>query len=245
MAQSLEGNWREELLLNLRQSRELYECYQRKIAECDTQIEAHLLTFDRQIEVAVPPLPTPKRRPKKARRNEPPVELHTQLYRLSGVDFTRIDGIEVLTAPTLIAAIGLDLSRWKSDKHFASGLGFCPDHRISGGRVLTRGTRDVVNRAADALRLAAQNLLHSNSALGANYRRLRARLGAPKAITAMAHQLAPLVYRMLKFGPQYVDKGMEHYEARFRQQRLQWLPRQARALNRQLVPHQPVPAPVS
>ena len=99
MAQSLEGNWREELLCNLRQSRELYECYQRKIAECDTQIEAHLRTFDRPIKVAVPPLPTPKRRPKNARRDEPPVELHTQLYRLSGVDFTRIDGIEVRTAP--------------------------------------------------------------------------------------------------------------------------------------------------
>ena len=103
--------------------------------------------------------------------------------------------------------------------------------------MLTRGTRHVVNRAAAALRLAAQNLLHSKSALGANYRRLRARLGAPKAITAMAHKLARLVYRMLKFGHQYVDKGMEHDEARCRQQRLQWLQRQARELNLQLVPN--------
>ncbi len=245
IAKSLEGNWREELLFHLRQSLELYECYQQKIAECDTQIEAHLLTFDRKIEGSAPPLPTPKRRPKKARRNEPHFDLHTQLYRISGVDLTRIDGIEVLTAQTLIAEIGLDMSRWKSEKHFASWLGLCPDNRISGGKVLTRGTRDVVNRAADALRLAAQNLLHSKSALGANYRRLRARLGAPKAITAMAHKLARLVYRMLKFGQQYVDKGIEHYEARFRQQRLQWLQRQARELNLQLVPNQPVPSPVS
>jgi transposase len=111
--------------------------------------------------------------------------------------------------------------------------------------VHTRGTRDVVNRAADALRLAAQHPLHSKSALGANYRRLRASLGAPKAITAMAHKLARLVYRMLKFGQQYIDKGMEHYEARFRQQRLQGLQRQAREFDLQLVPHQPVPAAVS
>jgi hypothetical protein len=245
IAKSLEGNGREELLCNLRQSRELDDCYQPKIVECDTQIEAHLLTFDSQIEGSAPPLPTPKRRPKKARRHEPHVDLHTQLYRISGVDLTRIDGIAVRTAPTLIAEIGLEMSRWKREQHCASWLGLCPDNRISGGKGLTRGTHDVVNRAADALRLAAQNLLHSKSALGANYRRLRARLGAPNAITAMAHKLARLVYRLLKFGQQYVDKGLEHYEARFRQQRLQWLQRQARALNLPLVPNQPVPSPVS
>jgi hypothetical protein len=225
IAKSLEGNWREELLFNLRQSLELYEVYQQKIAECDVRIEAHLLTFDSKIDGQTNPAPTAKPRSKQARRHEPHFDLHTQLYRISGVDLTRIDGIEVLTAQTLIAEIGLDMRRWKSEKHFASWLGLCPDNRISGGKVLKRGTRNVVNRAADALRLAAQNLLHSKSALGANYRRLRARLGAPKAITAMAHKLARLVYRMLKFGQQYVDKGMEHYEARFGQQRLQWLQR--------------------
>jgi regulator of replication initiation timing len=158
---------------------------------------------------------------------------------------TRIDGLEVLTAPTLIAELGLDMSRWKTEKHFASWLGFCPDNRISGGNGLTRGTRNVVTRAADALRLAAQHLLHRNSALGANYRRLRARLGAPKAITAMAHKLARLVYRMRKFGQQDVDNGLEQYEARFRQPRLQWLQRQARELTLQRVPNQPVPSAVS
>lgn len=237
IAKSLEGHWRDELLFNLRQSLDLYECYQQKLAECDIRIEAHLYTFDSKCEIPDHPLPTPPRRPKKARRNEPKFDLHPQLYRISGVDLTRIDGIEVLTAQTLISEIGLDMSRWKTEKHFASWLGLCPDNRMSGGKVLTRGTRPVVHRAADALRLAAQHLLHSQSALGANYRRLRARLGAPKAITAMAHKLARLVYRMLKFGQQYVDKGMEHYEARFRQQRLQWLQRQARELNLQLVPN--------
>jgi len=221
LAKSLEGHWREEWLFKLRQSLELYAVYQQKIAECDARIEAHLHTFDSKIEVHTNPAPTSTRRPKKARRNEPKCDLHTQLYRISGVDWTRIDGIEVLTAQPLIAEIGLDMSRWKTEQHFAAWLGVCPDNRISGGKGRKRGPRDVVNRAADTLRLAAQNLLHSQRALGANYRRRRARLGAPKAITAMAHKLARLVYRMLKFGQQYVDKGMEQYEARVRPQRLQ------------------------
>jgi hypothetical protein len=120
-------------------------------------------------------------------------------------------------------------------------LGLCPDNRISGGKVLKRGTRQVTNRAATALRLAAWSLLRSQSALGANFRRLRRKLGAPKAITAMAHKLARLVYRMLKFGKEYVDKGAEHYESKFRQQQMKWLMKQAAALNLQVTPLPEVP----
>jgi transposase len=100
------------------------------------------------------------------------------------------------------------MGRWKTEAHFASWLGLCPDNRTSGDKVLRRGTRHVVNRAALALRMAANSLLRSQSYLGAQYRRLRTKLGAPKAITAMAHRLARLVYRMLKYGQQFVDKGM-------------------------------------
>ena len=128
------------------------------------------------------------------------------------------------------------MSRWNTEKNFASWLGLCPDNRVSGGKVLKRGTRQVVNRAATALRLAAWSLIRSQSALGANFRRLRSRLGAPKAVTAMAHKLARLVYRMLKFGADYIDKGMEAYESRYRQRQMKWLTKQAAALNLQLVP---------
>jgi len=128
------------------------------------------------------------------------------------------------------------MSRWKSEKQFASWLGLCPDNRISGGKVLKRGTRHVVNRAATALRMAAWSLFRSRSALGANFRRLGRKLGAPKAVTAMAHKLARLVYRMLKFGQGYVDKGMEHYEAKYRQDQIKWLAKSAAALNLQLTP---------
>lgn len=244
-ATSLEGSWRDAFRCTLRQSLERYDWYPQKIAPGDTRIAAHLLTFDRTIERPDHPLPTPQRRPQKAPRHAPKFARHTPLYRLSGVDLTRIDGLEGRTAPTRIAESGLARRRWKTEPHFAAWLGFCPDPRISGGTVRTRGPREVVNRAADALRLAAPHLLHRNSALGATSRRLRARRGAPQAITAMAHTRARRVYRLLNCGQPYVDKGLQHDEARFRQQRLQWLQRQARALNRPLVPNHLVPSAVS
>ena len=123
-----------------------------------------------------------------------------ELHRISGVDLTRIDGIDVGVAQTVISEVGLDMSRWEDEDHFASWLGLCPDNRITGGKVLRRGTRHVINRAATALRLGASTLLRSQSYLGAQYRRFRGKLGAPKAITAMAHKLACLVSRMLRWG---------------------------------------------
>src|SRR5215475_1426180 len=104
------------------------------------------------------------------------------------------------------------MSRWNTEKQFSSFLGLCPNNLITGGKILRRATRKVYNRAADTLRLCAQSLTHSKSALGAKYRRLRARLGASKAIVAMAHHLARLVYRMLRYGEHYVEKGIQHYE---------------------------------
>src|ERR1700726_2176573 len=122
------------------------------------------------------------------------------------------------------------MSRWKTEAHFASWLGLCPDNRISGDKVLSRGTRHVVNRAATALRIASTTLLRSQTYLGAQYRRLRTKLGAQKAITAMAHRLARLVYRMLKYGQQYVDKGAEYYEHRYRRQQIEALKKKASKL---------------
>ncbi len=235
IARSLEGNWREELLFVLEQSLELYDTYLGKIATCDRRIEAQLKTMEGKIELDTHPVPE-ARRINAPRRHMPRFDLRSQLYRISGVDLTQIDGIDVQTAQRVISEVGTDMSRWNSEKHFASFLGLCPDNRISGGKVLKRGTRRVVNRAATALRLAAWTLIRSQSALGAKFRRLRSRLGAPKAITAMAHHLARLLYRMLKFGKEYVDKGIEYFETKYRQHQIQWLKKQAAALNLQLVP---------
>lgn len=238
IAQSLEGNYREELLFILRQSLELYETYLSKIADCDTSIQAHLRTFEDKVDPVTHPLPE-RKISKKPQGKSPRFDLRSELYRVSSVDITTIDGIDVINAQTIISEVGLDMSRWATEKHFSSWLGLSPENQISGGKVLKRGTRHVINRATVALRIAASSLLRSQSALGANYRRLRTRLGGPKAVTAMAHKLARLVYRMLKYGQAYVDKGMQYYETKYREQQIKWLKKQAKQFNLQLVTAQP------
>jgi hypothetical protein len=141
----------------------------------------------------------------------------------------------------VLSEIGTDMSHWPNDKHFSSWLGLSPNNRISGGKVLSRRTKPCANRAAAALRLAAQALHHSQSALGAFLRRLKARVGAPKAITATAHKLARLVYSLLKHGTAYVTQGMEEYERRYRERVVHNLKRRAGELGYALV-EVPVPA---
>jgi len=237
IAKSLEGNWRPELLFVVKQQLEMYDIYQQRIAECDQKLQEHLTGFADAV------LPEPNERPslsKKTRQHRymPQFPLTGELLRIAGVDLTQIDGIDVMTAQTLISEVGLDTSRWKTEAHFASWLGLCPDNRISGDKVLSRGTRRVINRAATALRIAATTLLKSKTYLGAQYRRLRTRLGAPKAITAMAHRLARLVYRMLRYGQQYVDKGAEYYEQKSRRQQMDFLTKRAAQLGFRLTPAQ-------
>jgi transposase len=233
IAKSLEGNWRPELVFVLRQEVEMYDTYQRRIAECDQQLQKHLASF---ADTELPQSPKAESKEKKAKstKNAPRFDLSSELKRITGVDLTRIDGIDVMVAQTLLSEVGMDMSRWNTEAHFSSWLGLCPDNRISGDKLLGKGTRHVVNRAATALRLAARNLIRSRSYLGAQYRRLRTKLGAPKAITAMAHRLARLVYRMLKYGQQYVDKGTEYYENRYRQQQIHLLQKKAAKLGLQI-----------
>ena len=238
IAKSLEGTWRPELIFVLQQELEMYDTYQRRIAECDQQLQKHLAAF---ADTVTPPPKEelPPKKKKKQNKNNPHFHLADELQRISGVDLTRIDGVDVFVAQTVISEVGLDMARWKTEAHFASWLGLCPDNRISGDKVLARGTRHVLNRAATALRLGASTLLKSQTYLGAQYRRLRARLGAPKAITAMAHRLARLVYRMLKYGQQCVDKGAEYYEGRNRQQQIEFLRKKAAKLGLQVSPAHP------
>ena len=183
--------------------------------------------------IATPPTDKNGKRAKPA-KNAPRFDLNRELQRITGVDLTRIDGIDVMIAQTPLSEVGVDMSRWKTEAHFASWLGLCPDNRVSGDKVLRRGTRHVVNRAANALRQAANALIRSRSYLGAQYRRLRTKLGAPKAITATAHRLARLVYRMLKYGQRYVDKGTEYYEQRYRNQQIHLLQKNATKLGFQI-----------
>jgi transposase len=232
IAKSLEGNWRPELVFVLQQEVDMYDTYQQRITECDHRVQKHLASFKNAL--SLPPPKEKSKTKKPAAKNAPRFDLSSELQRVTGVDLTRIDGIDVMVAQTLLSEVGLDMSRWKTESHFASWLGLCPDNRITGDKVRGRGTRRVVNRAATALRQAANTLMRSRSYLGAQYRRLRTKLGAPKAITAMAHRLARLAYRMLKYGQAYVDKGTDYYEERFRQQQIQLLRKRAAKLGLQI-----------
>jgi transposase len=234
IAKSLEGNWRKELLFVLRQEVELYRTYQDKIHDCDLELRKHLESLGSKVDLQAQPM-GPKPKGKKSGRNTPQFDLRTELYRITGIDWARINGIDVLTAQTVVAECGADLSGFPSEKQFTSWLGLVPTNEQSGGKILNRRTRKVVNRAATAFRNAATTLLRSQSYLGAQYRRLRTRLGAPKAITAMARRLACLFYRLIKHGQQYVDKGTEYYEAKYRAQQIRSLAKRAQKLGLQLV----------
>jgi transposase len=179
IAKSLEGNWRDDLLFVVNQQLRLYQTCQQQIRECDEAIQSHLRNFPSQAaEGSEPP---PPKAGKKARGNAPQFDLRGELYRISGTDLTRIDGIDVMVAQTLIAEVGLDMSRWPTEGHFSSWLGLCPDNRSSGGKVLHRGTRHVNNRAATALRMAATSLWRSKTTyLGAKFRRFRTGLAHRK-----------------------------------------------------------------
>jgi len=228
IAKSLEGNWRSELLFVLRQERETYRAYQKRIGECDEELQAHLKTLEDKAEPGSQPQ-TPKKG-KRAGGNALEFDLRGELYRVSGIDLTRIDGINVMIAQTIVAEVGLDMTKWPTEAHFASWLGLCPDNKITGGKVYHRGSRHVENRAATAFRMASTSLWGSKTYLGAKFKRLRATLGASKAITAMAHTLARLVYRMLRYGQDYVDKGMEFYQQRYQQQQINWMKKKAKDL---------------
>jgi transposase len=232
IAKALHGQWREEHLFALGQAVALYDMYHEKIAECDRQIAAHLETFaECQDREALPPVS----RPRKRTRNRPQLDVRGSLHRITGVDLTAIEGIDEPTALTIISEIGLDMGRWPTVKHFTSWLGLCPHHRVSGGKVLSRGTKPSANRVATALRLAASCLQRSQSALGAFFRRMKARLGTPKAITATAHKLARLIYTMLKHGTAYVRQSLADYEQHYRDRMVQSLTRRAKALGYALV----------
>lgn len=233
IAKALTGDYRHEHLFVLKQELTLYEVYQTEIAALDAEIEKCLAAFEPKA-LAQPPITTKKRR-KKPTANHPSFDLHKYLYRIAGVDFTVINGLDALTVQTILSEVGLDPERFPTVKHFTSWLGLCPGQKITGGKVKSSQTRSVVNRAANAFRMAAFSLTHSRSALGAFYRRLRTRLGAPKAITATAHKLARFFYRMWTTTELYADPGMDYYEQRYQEQILNNLRKKAQSLGFDLI----------
>ena len=230
IAKSLQGSWRAEHLFALKQALDAFDFCGTQLAECDAQIQAQLQALHvREDEPA-------KGKKRGRARNAPKFDLRTQLFQMCGVDLTRIDGIDVTTALVVVSEVGADMGKFPSDKHFASWLGLCPGTKITGGKVMSGKTKRCANRAAQALRLAAAALRSSQSALGAYYRRMCARMDKPKAVTAAAHKLARLIYAMLTHGQEYTDRGQDYFEERYRQRVLHNLAQKAKAMGMQLVP---------
>ncbi|MGH9581840.1 MAG: IS110 family transposase [Bryobacteraceae bacterium] len=219
IAESLHGNWRPELLFVLDQEMAAYRECQAKIRACDERLRKHLQSMESRLDPDEKPL-GPRPKGKRARGNAPKFDLRAELYRLTGVDWSQVDGIDVRVAQTVIAEVGTSLDAFPTEKHFAKWLGLAPCNDTSGGKVLNRRTPKVVSRAKVAFRNAANSLRHSRSYLGAQFRRFGTRMGDPKALTIMARKLACLFYRLLTQGRQYVDKGAAYYEARYREQQV-------------------------
>lgn len=227
IARALTGDYRAEHLFALQMAYDLYQTYETKIRACDEQLIAQLQQLPDKVNLAEKPLPEASKKV-----NEP---LRAGLYLKLGVDITAIEGIGPVVGLTMLTEVGPDLSAFATEKHFCSWLGLCPDNRISGGKILSARTRKVSNRLSDALRIAASTLQTSQSALGAFHRRMKARLGAAEAITATAHKLARLVYRLIKHGEAYVRQGMEEYEKKNQQQKLKALRKMAERLGAKLL----------
>jgi len=232
IAKSLVGDHRREHLFTLGQSLEAFRHYQELIAACDREITQYLEGFESKVDP--PPGPrSPSTSEPKPKDSEPRFDLQTHLHRIFGVDPTKVPGINVLTTQTLLAEIGPDFSRFASGPALTSWLGLCPDNRVSGGRVLSVKTRKVKNRAATALRMAAQSDYRSQSYLGHYFRRMRA--NAPKAITAAAHKLARIVYHMVITRQAYDETICAQNEVQNRQRLEARLRKQARELGLQVV----------
>jgi transposase len=229
IAQSLIGNYRQEHLFSLKQAVELFEFYQEKIRECEQEIEAYLKTLPHKRD------DEPPRMDGKPKRSRVSFNVRDEAYKLVGVDLFRIKGLNAETVLRLLSEVGVDLGAFPSEKQFSSWLSLSPNNKVSGGRVLSSKTKASSNRAAAAFRQAAISTQASDSALGAYYRRMKARLGGPKAVTATAHKLARVYYRLVKHGEEYVEAGAREYEEKHRERVVSNLQKRARGLGFQLV----------
>ena len=233
IAAALTGHYRDEHVFVLQQNLELFDLCQAQLAACDTTIEAQLETLTATAET--PPTALPRARVTRRHGNEPAFDIRTPLHQLTGADLTQIDGIAPYTALKLLSEIGIDLTRWPTERHFTAWLTLAPQNKVSGGRRLSSRTQPSANRAAAMLRIAALSLVRGQTALGAFYRRLAVRIGKPKALTATARKLAILVYRTLRGTLTYHDPGAPIYNARQRARRLRRLRTHAETLGFTLV----------
>jgi transposase len=236
IAECLKGTWREEHIFNLQSALRLYDAVEQEIAAYDQQLleELEALQPPQSRDLAVPPHPNPRKEKTIRCRREQPIR--TSLWRFSGVDLLRIDGIRASAARIILTEVGANLAAFPSEKHFVSWLRLCPRTPISGGKPLKKRRNSLgANRVAAVLRLAAVTLQRTKTALGAAFRRIARHKGAAVAVFAIARKLAQLVYRMLRHGHDYIDIGEAAYELKFQMRRLAGLQEAARSFGYRLV----------
>jgi len=244
LVESLRGNWKEDALFELQQAVNAYDFHRQQLAQCDVQLQKYLATLPTREPLPQPAVPEEvaaqrkKRRQKAGKRtsNQPAFDLHSELRRILGVDATQIDGLQVITIQTVVAEVGPDLSAWKDEAHWSSWLNLSPKRDVSGGRVIRHTREHRTNRVGNAFRMAAESLIRSNSYLGARFRYLRAKLGGPKAVKAMARVLACLYYRLVTKGQEWIDRGNAEFERRRQEREFAKLNRQAQQFGMKLVP---------
>jgi transposase len=236
---SLVGDYRDEHLFTLGQSLESYRHYQSLIQKVDLRVKEMMQQLPSRVSHDRKP-PKEKNPRKTPWRNEPP-QLRDDLYRAFGVDLTQVPGINTLTAQMLLTEVGADLSRFPTAAGFCSWLRLCPNPKISGGQILSSRTSPTKNRLALALRVGAQGLHRSQSFLGEYFRRLKSRMGTPKAMTAVAHKLARIVYQMITKQQEYDATVFQDQERRTQDRKRAKLHGLAKELGLQLVPVQSVP----
>lgn len=235
IAKSLVGNYRDEHLFSLKQSVELYDFYNDKLGECDQVIYQHLNTLHKQADANVRPA---QKKRKKSSSNALRFDASINLYEICGVDLTAIDGMDEHGLLKIIAETGIDMSKWTTENRFSSWLGLSPNNKISGGKILSSSSIKTKNRAKQAFKMAAFSLSNSKSGLGAFYRRLRGRIGAPKAINATARKLAVIFYKMLKNKTEYRKQSQDEYNELNKARILKQLRRKAKLLGMELIPNE-------
>jgi len=242
IAKALTGDWKAEHLFALQQSLELYDFYTQQLVHCDRQIERHFAAMQPRwdsLPDSPPIVPSPSH--PKTSKNSPAYDVQAELIRLVGLDLTAVDGIGACLAQTILSEIGTDMSKWPTDKHFASWLGLAPHNDISGGKVLKSRILPTHNRAGQAFRQAATAVARSQSAFGAFYRRKRAQSGPRFAQVATAHKMARTVYHLLKFRVTFNDIGAEGFESLQRERDVRALQKKAAKLGFLLSPPEPIP----
>ena len=237
MAGYLTGHWRPEHLFNLEMALRLYDEIQKVLCAYDERVlsllEAMQVPELAGQEVRLHPNPVKE----KALRRRGEQTLRTALWRVAEIDLTRIDGISAATAQLVLSEVGMDLEAFPTEKHFVSWLRLSPKRAFSGGKPLSKRYRGTGStRVAAILRMAALSLSKSASALGAHFRRIARRKGGSTAIFATARKLAVYIYRMLRFGQDYIDEGAQAYEDRFQTTRLKSIASIAKQMGYQLIP---------